>query len=829
MVQGVVVLPLLAQAADAGSADAGTVAEGSGGATFDELYEQYNGEYIVGGLSLAVVFLLVYSMYRSARSVSKYGEGLGKAVRRAIKSHEDNGNFGAGADILFDHEKYDDAAELYNKAGDFLRAGEAYERAGQTQRAVQSFKRGGAPTLAGEAYQRRGQFQLAAREFVEAGLEDRAADCYFKAKDYREAAELFTRLDRPLQAGEAYARLNDRENASAMFVRHFDVQFDMARGELSELGDARELAARAATMLIEMGREEEAAHLLDRAGYRKRAAELFTRLGQIEEAARIYVDAEKPMYAARLYDSVGDQAMALKYRAQARIGKGDRSGAAKDYASAGEYAKAAELYNDAGEHVLAAEMYDRSGDQRMAADLFKMGGDLERAAEAYEKGHDFDQAADLYRELGDHNAELRTAKAANNFFRVGEILLSHGRAEDALAAFQRVDPTDPRFEKANVLQGDIMRRLGRMDVAYAKYKAAIGGARPDKNNVDIIYRMAETAEEAGSAFQALQLYEAVIGVDYYYKEASERATRLRQHVGSDGGLSFGLNDPLAAPARTDRTRTGTVVPPPSGQVPVQKAAARYEIVEEIARGGMGIVYKARDTVLDRVVAYKILAANLKTNDVAVKYFLREAQASAKMSHPNIVTVYDAGEQDGEYYMAMEFVEGQTLKTLVNRQGAFPEKLLRYILVHVCRGLAYAHERGLVHRDVKPGNLMLTRDRTVKIMDFGLAKFVEEVQANHTRAIGTPYYMSPEQIVGKELDGRSDVYSLGVSMFECATGHVPFSKGDLSYHHLHTEAPRVDAENPKISQELADIILKCMAKSPEDRFASVHELMAAVRE
>ena len=117
LVQGVVVLPLLAQAADAGSADAdaGTVAEGSGAATFDELYEQYNGEYIVGGLSLAVVFLLVYSMYRSARSVSKYGEGLGKAVRRAIKSHEDNGNFGAGADILFDHEMYDDAGVVGRK------------------------------------------------------------------------------------------------------------------------------------------------------------------------------------------------------------------------------------------------------------------------------------------------------------------------------------------------------------------------------------------------------------------------------------------------------------------------------------------------------------------------------------------------------------------------------------------------------------------------------------------------------------------------------------------------------------------------------------------
>jgi serine/threonine protein kinase len=124
--------------------------------------------------------------------------------------------------------------------------------------------------------------------------------------------------------------------------------------------------------------------------------------------------------------------------------------------------------------------------------------------------------------------------------------------------------------------------------------------------------------------------------------------------------------------------------------------------------------------------------------------------------------------------------------------------------------------------------MLTRDRTVKIMDFGLAKFVEEVQANHTRAIGTPYYMSPEQIVGKDLDGRSDIYSLGVSMYECATGKVPFSKGDLSYHHLNTVPEPVHALNPKLSRELSDVIMRCMAKTPDDRFASANDLLAAAK-
>ena len=338
--------------------------------------------------------------------------------------------------------------------------------------------------------------------------------------------------------------------------------------------------------------------------------------------------------------------------------------------------------------------------------------------------------------------------------------------------------------------------------------------------------MARTADDANVPQQALRLYESVIGIDYYYQDASERATNIRKKLDKAGARqqALGANEggAFASPVPVRQ---------PSGQhslVPEASGPSRYEILEEVARGGMGIVYKARDTVLDRVVAYKILSSNLKTNKVAVKYFLREAQAAAKMSHPNIVTVFDAGEQDGEYYMAMEFVEGQTLKQLVNRQGAFPEKLVRYIFVHVCRGLTYAHERGLVHRDVKPGNLMLTRDRTVKIMDFGLAKFVQEVQANHTRAIGTPYYMSPEQVLGKDLDGRSDIYSLGVSMFECATGRVPFEKGDLSYHHLNTAAPHIRDLNGEMSEELDAVIHRCMAKQPEDRFASAHELMLAAK-
>ena len=816
---------MLGQALEEGSG------EGSGaGNTLsprEQFFQLYHGtEIIVGACALTLLFF-IWKMAARAKQVSDYGEGLDRATRVEIKTMENEGKYGAAGDVLFASGRWNEAARLYERAGDFVRAGEALEKTGALSKAAAMYKRGEAPSMAADAYARKRQWAAAAREYLGAGANEKAAESFAKAKDYERAAELFRREDRLREAGECYDRLGKRAEAAELFEQAFARQYDLARGDLKAIRDAREMAARAAEYMADLGKALEAAELLLKAGFKRRAAELFTGIGEVDRAASIYIDANRPMYAAQLYESVGDQKNFKKYRAEARLLEDNKQGAADDYAACGDYLKAAELYTELELNEKAAAMYEKGGDARMAADLYKLVGDNTRAAQAYERAGDFGQAMGLYRDAGDYKAELQAAKSGNDFFRVGKILLEHGRKEDALAAFQRMDVNEQNYEEAAVIQGDILQDLGRLDVAFQKYKAALGDDPPSKTNVEVLYKMALVAESANVHAQALQLFESVIGVDYYYKDASDRAQRLRQELTSAGAarpmlgqfsVGIGANQASAAPQQAAA----------QPQTSSENKPARYEMIEELARGGMGIVYKARDGVLDRVVAYKVLSGNLKTNKVAVKYFLREAKAAAKMSHPNIVTVYDAGEQDGEYYMAMEYVEGQTLKSLVNRQGAFPEKLVRYILVHACRGLQYAHERGLVHRDVKPGNMMLTRDRALKIMDFGLAKFLEDAPASHTRAIGTPYYMSPEQIVGEDLDGRSDIYSLGVSMFECATSKVPFAKGDLSYHHLHTEPPRVQDVNPKISAELSNIILKCMAKKPEERFASATELMAAVK-
>jgi serine/threonine-protein kinase len=243
---------------------------------------------------------------------------------------------------------------------------------------------------------------------------------------------------------------------------------------------------------------------------------------------------------------------------------------------------------------------------------------------------------------------------------------------------------------------------------------------------------------------------------------------------------------------------------------------------------MGIVYKARDTVLDRIVAFKVLPDTLKENPQALRNFLREAKSAAQLNHPNIVTIYDAGEQDGRTYIAMEYVDGNTLKEIVRRRGPIATGGVLHVLTQLCEALAYAHDKKVIHRDIKTANAMWTRERKAKIMDFGLAKVVEEVRNHTTLVSGTPYYMSPEQTLGGPVDHRTDLYSLGVTIFELATGRLPFTDGNIPYHHVHTPAPDAREIKADVPELLARVIARCLRKDPAERYGSAREILSELR-
>ncbi|MBC7855989.1 MAG: serine/threonine protein kinase, partial [Pirellulaceae bacterium] len=338
------------------------------------------------------------------------------------------------------------------------------------------------------------------------------------------------------------------------------------------------------------------------------------------------------------------------------------------------------------------------------------------------------------------------------------------------------------------------------------------------------------------------------------RNPNERQFFLDQACGKDAALRAQVEELLAAeqgagsflehpPAGLDATvdaslsKKDTVDNELSGSLPILEPCDKpdrigklglYEIIEVVGQGGMGCVLRAVDTKLSRIVAVKVMAPELAANPTAVKRFLREAQSAAAVVHDHVVTIHAVDDQSRPPYLVMEFIEGQTLQQKIDREGALPLKQILRIGSQMAAGLAAAHKTGLIHRDVKPANILLENGvQRVKITDFGLARAADDVEMTKTGLIaGTPQYMSPEQAHGQPVDFRSDLFSLGSVLYTMCTGRPPFRAESTmgTLRRVCDDTPRPIREvNAEIPDWLSATIDKLLAKRPEDRFQSATEV------
>lgn len=264
----------------------------------------------------------------------------------------------------------------------------------------------------------------------------------------------------------------------------------------------------------------------------------------------------------------------------------------------------------------------------------------------------------------------------------------------------------------------------------------------------------------------------------------------------------------------------------------QRINDRYEIEKLIGEGGMANVYLARDTILDRRVAVKVLRGDLAGDEKFVRRFQREALSASSLSHPNIVEIYDVGEDEGNFYIVMEYIEGKTLKQLIKKRGVLSLSETMDIMLQLLDALASAHDSYIIHRDIKPQNIMIKDSGLVKITDFGIAVALNSTELTQTNSVmGSVHYLPPEQASGKGSTIRSDIYSLGILMFEMLTGKVPFngdSAVEIALKHMKDPLPSVREINPVVPQSVENIILKAAAKNPKNRYHDVRQMAEDIK-
>ncbi|MBI5608446.1 MAG: protein kinase [Deltaproteobacteria bacterium] len=663
------------------------------------------------------------------------------------------------------------------------------------------------------------------------GDTEKAARLALDAGEWIKAGELFLKLSRPGDAARAFRSGKHWEQAAELFEEAGD---DNAAAQCyKRAGNHRRLLKALIRLEDWPGAAEAAEHVGDKAA----AAELHAKAGKADKAAALFRAAGQPQRAlpieAEAFEAAGDFAAAAERWVQAQLPQraltclektGDHLNWGRLLDQMGQSDAAVEHLIEAGAFAEAAGVLARAGAYRKAAVYFQRAGDTERVIEC------------LLRE-GDRLAVVK-------------LRLASGMKDEALRVATSVKPGEPGYVELTKLAAELMLQNGDLVGGGRVLLSLLKVSLPAEERVEFGRQAIEAFLVAGDNVSAQAAIERLLpltsaGSDV---EAWLRATAAKIAPKTPGempaasrpsGSRLTVPLPEAGQLAAETTQTaldgdrdgfaGDLPEPgwPPG-VPVS-LGARYGGLTRLGQGGNGIVFRATDKLLGRQVVLKFMIEGTMPTEVARRYFLREVQLAAALNHPNIVHIYDMGEADGVPWYCMEFVDGQPLTShLSHGVPVADKKWLCSILDQLCEALDHAHAQGMVHRDIKPDNILVDKQGKVKLLDFGLARVLNEGFGENSVLAGTPYYMAPEQLDGSAVDHRADIYALGVILFRMCTGYLPFVTGNVFVSHAVDPVPDPRGYNPELPAEVVAVIFRTMAKKPVERFDSAQPIAQAVR-
>jgi len=747
-------------------------------------------------------------------------------------------------------------ARTLERRRDFLGAAEIYLQAGDSRRALRLFEKGrawhraarvaldmGKEEAAAELLRRSGGRQLleAARLYRHLGNRQTALRCDIDLAEWLTSEGHFDEaIEAWLRAGQPQRALRATSVAlSEHRLQPSHPAFPAARRAAEETHDHRTLArlceiegswlpaayawrdagehGLAAASFRKAGRLDEAAVSEESAGRHRESAQLRLRqLRHLQDKLRTTDIGGTPrtpetdrirVQVNRETESLIPQLSELGMKdemIEVLSSSGRTQEAVERLVAEHQDAPAADLARDAQRWDLAAPILERLNRWGEASDVHELAGDLRAAARCAERGGEDERALQLYRSLN------MTEQAAHCLARLGSLqdalveLHSAGMKKEACEILRSYPGPVPDIPSVILDMAEWAYENANPEGAIACLQRAVVGVAMQPSRLDPAVALARLLDEVGEQESALAQLDRVLAYDYSY----EPAQTLK------GRIELAQGDPAD-------TRPSTVGARPE---PTPTAQQRYEILTELGRGGMGVVYKARDTRLERDVAIKVLRT---TSPDEVARLEQEAKAAATLNHPGIVTVHDFEAGFDGYFITMEFVPGDALDDLIRTQPDRIRTDLLGILVRLADAIAYAHAHHVIHRDLKPGNVLLTPLREVKILDFGIAARLDSSDSATPTVCGTPYYMAPEQIRGDAPTPATDVYAFGASSFHLATGRPPFKEGNVIDAHLNKQPPNPLEFNPDLPTGLAEIILRCLEKDADQRFASADELREAL--
>jgi len=715
------------------------------------------------------------------------------------------------------------AMDALARSGQWLRAAQLAGESGDDEKLVRFCLMSGLGKVpegrrldlsgAAELLAAKGRHEEAILLFERAGASLQAAESARAAKDPLRASRYYKQAGAWLQGVRCLEEAGKLREALQLSEEGC-LSLERAKGgSLAGAGRLEELIGARVELLVKMGRGETAARLLNGLPPSPRTAELLAHTGKFLEAVECYLGLGLVEDASQLAARSPE-----RDRLQAQI-----------FLRTGRAIEAGDLLARNGRPREAAEAYEAAGDWGRAAYRWEAASDPLRAAQAYDKAGRVRDAARCYEAAGmPRQAEEVAARAAtrtasrprptSRALQVAHRCLESGDKARAASLLLQMRPEEPGFGEGTLLLVPLLIEEGFGQDALDRLRTIPRDAAL-QHEMEIEYWVGRSHEALGQKDVAIACFERLMARAPSHRDARERLLALKSPP----------RIPTASvlePLDLDWLGPATVAPP----VPFPAVGTRYEILAELGRGGMGRIYRARDRELDEVVAIKTLLTPDDSTGEETR-LLREVQICRRISHPNVVRVYDIGRFAGGLFVTMELLEGMNLDRVLEEETPLPFARVRFFLSEIAAGLQEAHAQGIVHRDLKPANLMVAGNR-LKILDFGIAS-MSGLGARLTQTgcvMGTPMYMSPDQLLGRELDGRSDLYSLGIVAYTLIAGREPFEPADptvLALRQLQEPAPDIRRFRPETPEPWMALLDRLLKKDPQDRFQTAQEVLDAL--